>query len=707
MRVGAGAMILLALTLTAAAARPPDTLLLEIWVNGATQHAVVPVTPRDGALLVKGKDLRRAGLALPVEADGPIDVTTLPGVKAALDVPQQRLMLAVDARKLSGHVYDLRAANPDPELKSVPGAILHYDLTAGAGDARRFGRTTDLGADLGLDVFEGETLLTLTGFARNGTPHGEAARLDTRVEIDDPAALTHLIAGDAISGAVTWSRAVRFAGLEYASDFALRPDLVTQPLPAFFGEAAVPTTVQVFSGNAQVFEQDVPPGPFEIRNLPIVSHGGAATVVTTDVLGRETTQTLSLYATPDLLAPGLTSFTLDAGALRRFYGLDSFSYSQPVFSGTIRHGLRGVTLEAHGEAAPHLAMLGGGLAGGIGDLGAVSFDGAASTSDRGGGYLGDASFEGGAGRLHLFGSFTTASPNYRDLASLDDGTPPSLLRWQLGASLDLHGLGTLAASWIADKPQHERMAQFLTASWSVSLPGDVFIGFTGLRDVTQDKWSAQLFFTVKLGEGYASSALSAAPGRRTAQFAYDHPADPDGGFGWRVGEQAGDTSRIEIDADWLGPHVRVGGAAVVSDGTPALRGDIDGALVILGDSLFATRDQSGAMALVETGHPGVHIRRENRDVAVADSNGEALLAGLDAHADNHLSVDPRDYPMSDALPPTEIALRPPRRGAVIADFVPRGRTILRRRHRDAPPDTAFARNCLAAGLCLKGSIHAD
>ncbi len=40
------------------------------------------------------------------------------------------------------------------------------------------------------------------------------------------------------------------------------------------------------------------------------------------------------------------------------------------------------------------------------------------------------------------------------------------------------------------------------------------------------------------------------------------PADPDGGFGYRVLGQAGDFSRGEADAAWIGPHARLDGAGL-------------------------------------------------------------------------------------------------------------------------------------------------
>ncbi len=78
-----------------------------------------------------------------------------------------------------------------------------------------------------------------------------------------------------------------------------------------------------------------------------------------DVLGRQTTQTFSLFANADMLAPGLSEFSFEAGFLRKGYGAQSFGYGAPLVSATYRRGLDGwLTVEAHGEAAHGGADLG-------------------------------------------------------------------------------------------------------------------------------------------------------------------------------------------------------------------------------------------------------------------------------------------------------------------------------------------------------------
>src|SRR5581483_1834284 len=86
--------------------------------------------------------------------------------------------------------------------------------------------------------------------------------------------------GDAISGGLNWTRPIRFGGVQVQRNFDLRPDLVINPLPTFSGSAAVPSTLDVYMGNIKTYTQQVPAGPFQINNLPLVSAGEARVFLT-------------------------------------------------------------------------------------------------------------------------------------------------------------------------------------------------------------------------------------------------------------------------------------------------------------------------------------------------------------------------------------------------------------------------------------------
>lgn len=529
--------LLFGCAVTPAAAAP---LLLEVWRNGATDHAIVHVTAQEGAILLAAEEMPLLGVKVTASPrDGMIDLAKLAGLTVAIDQAGQRLLITVASSALPRQMYDLAAASAAPVTQSEAGAILRYDLSATEADARRFGHALTGGANLGLDLFRDNARFSATGFGTFGAG-GRIARLDSALTFDRPASLTHLSFGDAISVTPDWGRALRFGGIEYASDFSLAPGLVTTPLPSFFGASDVPATVEVYSGAARLAAQSVAPGPFEIRNLPIVTGGGAATVVMRDVLGRETTQSPSLFTDKGLLSPGRTAFAVDLGFRRRNYGFASFGYDDPMLSADWRRGLSStLTIESHGEAAPRLVQLGGGgewsFGSGTVAAGLSGSLGSGSGGEAGGGALASLSAQWRSGRFNLYGSGQVATPDFRDLASLDGALPP---RWRLsgGVSFDLRSAGALALSFTGEKPGRAPVQSLLNASWSLPLGGGKFPNLTALHDFSANANGGQLSLSIPLGgRGLASLSATADDRRATARQS--------GRSGWRIRLSPGPVQR--------------------------------------------------------------------------------------------------------------------------------------------------------------------
>jgi outer membrane usher protein len=656
-------------------------LLLDIVVDGR-DAGVMALQERGGHLLLAVDDFRKLDLAVRASpaVDGLIDLSALRGLTLTRDTADQRLVVTVDPALLPRRLYDLAARGRSmPEPRSDTGAIFRYDLSATADDVSRFGPGLSGGGDFALDIFTPAARLVANGFVTAGATGWHGARLDSALIFAHPETMTHLIVGDAVSGASSFGRAVRFAGVQWASDYSLRPGLITQPLPAFFGQTRVPATIDVYQGAAQVYQQQVGPGPFELRSLPVLTGGGSATIVTRDVLGRETRQTISLYTDAGLLAPGLESWSLDGGALRTRYGRNSFAYDTPMASGTYRRGLSDtLTAEVHAQAAPGLAQFGGAAEWSFG-FGTLAADLSASGVDHAG-WQTAVSLHARAGPLTLFGDARLASQGWRDLAAQalgKGGILPPRFRYQLGATADLDRAGTLGLSWLSLKQPDARgqvgpAHSLLSATWSLPL-GRAFLALAGMHDMTGGVDAVQLVLNFPLGGGLAGLSTAFDGGTPSGLVRFDDPADPDGGFGYRLAAGWQDGARFRGQADWIGDDVALDGGVSLDKGRAALRAGAQGALVWLRGSLFASHDPGGAVALVETGEKNIRIYRENRPVAVSDGDGEALLTGLNAYAPNHITVEPRDYDFNTLVEKTDAVVVPRQASGVVVDLRPTSR----------------------------------
>ena len=74
-------------------------------------------------------------------------------------------------------------------------------------------------------------------------------RADTYLRKDYPGTLETLTLGDTVSSDGDWSRAVRFAGFKWATNYKLQPGYVYTPNPIIKGSAAVPSVVDIYINN--------------------------------------------------------------------------------------------------------------------------------------------------------------------------------------------------------------------------------------------------------------------------------------------------------------------------------------------------------------------------------------------------------------------------------------------------------------------------
>ena len=217
----------------------------------------------------------------------------------------------------------------------VAGTVINYDLslTSGVGRSTEF-FSTELSTGVGAGVF-----VSSQAYLHDGQ-NDRFIRLDTNYTLDQPEKLTTLRLGDAISRpATTLGRPVRFAGIQYGSNFRVQPGLITAPLASLSGQAAVPSMVDLYINNVLQSSQAVPPGPFSITTPPMIAGDGEIVMKIRDISGREELISGRFYSTPYLLAPGLSEFSFEAGTLRNNYGLPEDRYNSLFSSASYRRGI--------------------------------------------------------------------------------------------------------------------------------------------------------------------------------------------------------------------------------------------------------------------------------------------------------------------------------------------------------------------------------
>ena len=481
---------------TEAAAIADATLYLDLLVNQVPRAELVPVQQRAGRLFLDSEVLRAAGIKLPGNPQGEVALDELEGLHSDYDSPNQRLLLQVPPAWLPDQQLGDRNLYPPSEARSSFGALFNYDLYLNDTDDGG----TYLAAWNELRLFDSWGTFATTGQWRqsfNGAPGDDGGqgflRYDTTWRFTDEQRLLTYEAGDFVTGALPWTSSVRVGGLQLSRDFAARPDLVTYPLPAFAGEAAVPTSLDLFINGYKSSTTELQPGPYTLTNVPFINGAGEAVVVTTDALGRQVSTTLPFYVTSSLLQKGLSDYSVAAGSLRRDYAIEDFSYGPGVASANLRYGLSDYfTLESHVETAESLLLGGPGGNMRLGNFGVLNAA-LAVVLVANGNLMAVVAVE-LALRQRLGFSYQRLQRHgdYADLSRVDTSDMQLSQRSeQVTLSLNLDRYGSLGAGYFDVRAGDGTRTRLINLSWSKPLWGNSSVYLSANREVGDSQWAVQ------------------------------------------------------------------------------------------------------------------------------------------------------------------------------------------------------------------------
>jgi outer membrane usher protein len=629
-----------------------QTLYLDVTLN-RSPRGLLPFSLDAGRLMAPAATLRQLGFS--VRGDAPLPLDALSGVVVRYDAALQSLALDAPLSQLTLPTTLLeRAAEPTPVASASPGALLNYDVYASHNqDAGNLALTTQWRVfGLGRGVLESTQLLRTYQDGRNGDWRGESVRLDSRWELDFPDSATTLTVGDFFSGFVDWSRPVRMGGVQIGRNYGLQPYRVLTPTPTFLGEAVVPSSVELYVDGLRQYNGEVPVGPFQLAAQPGISGAGNAQVVITDAYGRMQTVDFAFYGAQQLLAQGLTDWSVGVGRMRREFGIRSFAYDTPVLaSGTWRHGISNrFTAEAHAEGGGGVANAGAGgwwLLGAGGVFNAAYAHSRADGRDGGQWALG---YSWNNRRFNLNAATRRTHGDYRDLGALQDALPPDVTD-QLTLGLTLGRAGAISASYLRLSYPDGDDNRYASLFWNKTFSErwSAYLSFN--QDLSdRDDRSVYLSVSASLGRNRQSSLSAQRNGDRSLYAVDVSQAVPgdgsQGGFGWRLQARDGDGGAGGLaELGWLN---RVGryalGASRQGDANYAYA-SAAGSLVWMGGHVFAAREVPDAFAVVSTaGFGGIPVRLENRLIGVTDANGLLLVTPLLSWQRNRLSIDTLDLP---------------------------------------------------------------
>ena len=659
-----------------AGANADQTLLLEVDVNGHSIGKIGEFTLRRGKLMARPDELRDLGFRVP-ESGAPglrdlIPLSDLPGLTFILDQQNQQLHVTVSDNRLLPTVLQPIGRGRDEGrrvIESGTGATLNYDIvdTVASGQAGATG-SLDLRAFSPWGVVS-SGWLAYAGAASGGSGTNTAIRLDSSFTFADVNTLRRYSLGDFITGGLAWTRPVRLEGTQIRSDFSMRPDLVTFPMPSITGSAAVPSTVDVLVDGNRTVSSQVAAGPFETPQLPVMSGAGTISMTVTNALGQQVTVTQPFYASSALLAPGLQTYAVQAGLVRLKWGSVSNNYGKMAGTAMYRRGLSPkFTIEGSAEGTPGAVVAGAGGVAQIGNLGVINFAAAAST---GRGNFG-AQFSVGAqriGRVFSLGAAAKiANRNYRDVASMNgDGVP----RKELSAftSLSLGRFGSAGAAYggvdrdPAPTPVQLDFAQaehshVVSANYSLQIH-HISIYAAEFKDFTRTGGSNGLQVGLTIPFGRRSSVSVSATSDGDGQFQAQKSASQIGDWGYDVYASAGNSDHVFGEVQHKSRVGLFTAGVDTSAGETTLRLESQGALSVVDRGLFLSNAIYDSFAIVDTGPmPHVRVLQENREVGRTNSSGRLLVPDMRSFDLNHITIEATDIPPDATINDASREMRP-------------------------------------------------
>ena len=686
--------------------------LLEVDINGQQLDEVVMLLEApNGQLYLWGEVLKSWRLRTPdsntaivyqEEKYYPLDAIS--DVTPTYDPLKSTLKIQFEPQAFNMTQRTSRYANLPPPTKSTPGGFVNYDLftSSSAGLAQH-------SAQFELGYFNQYGVGTNNFLLQNTDRESQLIRLDTTWTMDIPENMQTLRLGDVVSSPGTWGRSVRFGGIQFGTNFGTQPGFITYPMRSVRGQAILPSTVDVFINNSLVSRQNVPPGPFTINNLPVISGSGEVNLKVKDLFGREQIIVQPFYSSQALLSKGLDNFSYDLGLLRSNYGINSNDYNAWLVSQNYRRGMSDYfTGELHTELmADHLTTgFGGDYL--IPQIGTLSTYVAASQSKTGA-YSSIQSTESAnsyptipnssinssntKGALLLLGLDRLSQPWSMGIRSqwassgfteagqlVSQFSPANQVTANLSYTTKRSGSVNLA--FVSQINRNIPSSKLITLGYGVSLRRFGSLSISALRDLGGLDSGTTIYTMLSIPLGIMTSSSLSAQSRRGGSgymggngstntndlIASIQKNVPSGeGYGYALQTRNGGSSQASfIQQTYLGNYT-----ASVADylGITSTSFDVNGGVAILGSDIFMSRriDQSFAVARVPD-YPNITVLADNQAAGITNKRGTALIPRLRAYDKNEISIDPTDLPLDAKILGIKVEAVPYYRSGIEVNF---------------------------------------
>jgi outer membrane usher protein len=657
-------------------AADPEPVLgpLEFFVDTVDEGTAVIAFEGD-EVLVASDDLAKASIRTTggerqqIRGRTYVKLSSLaPSVTFVYDADSLALRLTVDPHLLATTDIDLQPGGKPSNIiyAQSPSAFINYALNAAATEASLSPASlfTEQGASFGPAFFDNNFTLSTSGPPSRGT---------TSLSFDDRDNLTRTTLGDIVVSGSQLGGVATIGGIGYSKDFNINPYFVPFPTQRFAGVVDTPSTADIYVNGQLVRTVDLPPGQFNLQNIPGATGAGVTRVVVRNAFGQQQVLGAPFYQSTAVLREGLNQYSYNLGWARDPSEIAPLgNYRLPALSATHAFGLTD-TISPGGflQATPRLVVGGPQVTLAL-PVGQLAVFGAGSSGRVPFGWSSAIQYSYSNSLLSFGTSATYTSSRYATLSLTPIEDRP---RWQVSSFFGVQ-LGTQWNAVIEIAPSRFRDA------------GRSDEASVGLTDRITDRFSLSLTLdraqtqhmpvdtSIFLGVSFAFAPTSVATisgshsreaTQTTTQVSKSLPLGP--GYGYLVQGQTGKNADEVADLQY---QTNFGTYELDSShmaGQEMTRLSAAGAIAVVGGDVKPTIALRDAYALVRVpGAAGVRGYLSNQEVGKTDSNGDLLIPNLTSYYGNRVEIDDQDVPLDYSIASTELIVAPAYRSGAVVDF---------------------------------------
>ena len=302
---------------------PSEKFIANLWINNLNQNVDATLIKRDANYYIECALLteRNVDAKLLSHLDGANDFCLVSNdqLKADFDEESQAIKLTIPSQFFLTSRYGLYEF--DRPEKANLGGFINYEVQYNNSEfLTGYNGLVDLG------IFKDYWFFKNSMLYNSEAMNEKTVRIGTSLDFDFPDKLTKLTLGDATTVSNPFFNSLRFAGINWGTNYLERPGFVYWNTPQLQGTARLPSTVELYMNGVKIYNQKVSPGDYVLQTGSQINYTGNAQIVVEDVLGNRSVRTLPILINNKLLRKGLSEYNIALGKLRYNYYTSSNDY---------------------------------------------------------------------------------------------------------------------------------------------------------------------------------------------------------------------------------------------------------------------------------------------------------------------------------------------------------------------------------------------